>query len=144
MFGDILRQLFSADSRADCHNARFALVGWPRVRRGGEYVTTRLSHPHSYSPVAPTVYANSLLVTLNSRHIVRDGFSSKQSTSTGICYTVPLSRIMPHDPQLGRSLDGSSNTKTDTISEAQKATKGDCSSVAFEQDLNYEFDPCRY
>ena len=93
-----------------------------------------------------SVYANSLLVTLNSRRIVRDGISSKQATS--ISYTVPLSRIMPRSAQLERSMDGSPHTNSGTV-EGQKVTNGnypstdaiDLDDLSRKRDLDRTADP---
>lgn len=74
------------------------------------------------------MYANSLLVTLNSRRIVRDGLSSKQATS--ISYTVPLSRIMPSGQRSqDGNLDPNSNLSDTNTIEGQKVTNGNYSST---------------
>ena len=59
------------------------------------------------------MYANSLLVTLNSRRIVSSGVGLNQTTD--ISYTVPLSRIVPNQPPLVDTKTGNLHTDSDTI-----------------------------
>ena len=81
------------------------MVGRARIHRRRQHVALSSLPPRSTYVLA--VYANSLLVTLNSRKVVRDGLSSKQATT--ISYTVPLSRINPgarsHDGTMAMAMD---------------------------------------
>ena len=75
----------------------------------------------SSNPLA-TVYANSLLVTLNSRQIVR-GYNG-QGQAPNISYTVPLSRISPRGTELEYTMDRTSTPNVEEIGEGQKASNG--------------------